>query len=100
MSVTPDPLLALYDAAIAGADPAASTARAIQAIDIPRGRRLMLYAFGKAASSMATAAVTTLLQSLHQVAGGVMVTPDGERSPYPTIVAMRGDHPVPGANSQ
>ena len=48
---------------------------------------------------MATAAVTSLLRSLHAIVGGVVVNTDGAASPYPTIVALRGDHPVPGANS-
>ena len=28
-----------------------------------------------------------------------MVTPDGERSPYPTILSVKGDHPIPGSAS-
>jgi glycerate 2-kinase len=48
---------------------------------------------------MATAAVGSLLRSLHAVVGGVVVSPDGAASPYPTLIAMKGDHPVPGRNS-
>ena len=95
-----DMLLSLYDAAIAGADPGAATARAIDALKIPRDRRILLFAIGKAASPMAAATVQTLLKSLHQIVGGVMVTPDGERAPYPTVHALQSDHPVPGAASQ
>jgi hydroxypyruvate reductase len=94
-----DPLLSLYDAAIAGADPAEATAQAIDELCIPRERRVMIFAIGKAASSMAAAAVGALLRSLHSIVGGVMVTPDGDRSPYPTIVSVKGDHPVPGPAS-
>jgi hydroxypyruvate reductase len=94
-----DPLLSLYEAAIQGADPAAATASAIDALQIPRERNVMIFAVGKAAVPMATAAVATLLKSLHNIVGGVMVTPDGERSPYPTIVSMKGDHPIPGPAS-
>ena len=94
-----DPLLSLYDAAIQGADPAEATASAIDALQIPRDRRVMIFAVGKAAGPMATATVSTLLKSLHNIVGGVMVTPDGERSPYPTIVSVKGDHPIPGAGS-
>jgi glycerate 2-kinase len=94
-----DPLLSLYDAAIEGADPAAATADAIKELQIPRERRVIVFAFGKAAASMAAATVSTLLKSLHSIVGGVMVTPDGDRSPFPTIVSMKGDHPVPGPNS-
>lgn len=94
-----DPLLSLYDAAIEGADPAAATARAIDDLQIPRDRRILVFAVGKAAAPMAAATVATLLKSLHSIVGGVMVTPDGERAPYPTIVSVKGDHPVPGAAS-
>jgi hydroxypyruvate reductase len=48
---------------------------------------------------MAAAAVRSLLRSLHSIVGGVVVSPDGAASPYPTLVAMRGDHPVPGRHS-
>lgn len=99
MSARPDLLLSLYDAAIEGADPTASTARAVDALQIPRDRRVLIFAMGKAASTMAGATVRTLLSSLHQIVGGVMVTAEGDRSPYPTIVAMKGDHPIPGAGS-
>ena len=94
-----DPLLSLYQAAIEGADPAATTARAIDELQIPRDRRILVFAIGKAAAPMAAATVATLLKSLHSIVGGVMVTPDGERSPYPTILSVKGDHPVPGPAS-
>jgi hydroxypyruvate reductase len=48
---------------------------------------------------MANAAVASLLRSLHSIIGGVIVSSDGAASPYPTVVAMRGDHPVPEAHS-
>ena len=94
-----DPLLSLYDAAIQGADPAEATARAIDQLQIPRERRVMIFAIGKAAGPMAAATVGALLKSLHSIVGGVMVTPDGDRSPYPTILSLKGDHPVPGPAS-
>ena len=99
MVSSPTVLLSLYDAAIAGADPGDATSRAISSLKIPQDRRILLFAVGKAASPMAAAAVAALLKSLHQIAGGVIVTPDGDRSPYPTIVALRGDHPIPGRGS-
>ena len=70
-----DPLLSLYQAAIEGADPAAATARAIEELHIPRDRRIIVIAIGKAAAPMAAATVATLLKSLHAIVGGVMVTP-------------------------
>jgi glycerate 2-kinase len=94
-----DPLLSLYEAAIQGADPAQATAQAIDDLCIPRERDVMIFAIGKAAAPMATAAVGVLLKSLHRIVGGVMVTPDGDRSPYPTVISVKGDHPIPGAAS-
>jgi glycerate-2-kinase len=94
-----DPLLSLYDAAIRGADPADATAQAIDELRIPRERGVLIFAMGKAAVPMATAAVGVLLKSLHRIVGGVMVTPDGERSPYPTVLSVKGDHPIPGPSS-
>jgi hydroxypyruvate reductase len=92
-------LLSLYDAAIAGADPAKATSQALAALDIPRDRRVLLFAFGKASGLMAGAAVSTLLESLHQVVAGVVVSPEVERAPYPTITVVAGDHPLPGPAS-
>ncbi len=91
--------LDLYDAAVAAAAPGDLTARAVDALPIARASRVWLFAFGKAAQPMAAAAVASLLRSLHAIVGGVVVTPEGAASPYPTLVAMRGDHPVPGRNS-
>lgn len=48
---------------------------------------------------MAAAAVSSLLRSLHSIVGGVVVSPEATPSPYPTLVAMRGDHPLPGRGS-
>lgn len=100
MQAESDPLLRLYAAALAGADPAAATASAVEALRIPRDRRVLIFAMGKAAAPMAAATVATLLRSLHQIVGGVIVSPEGERSPYPTLVSMKGDHPIPGPLSQ
>jgi glycerate 2-kinase len=94
-----DSLISLYDAAIGGADPADATSRAITALNIPQDRRILLFAVGKAASAMASASVESLLKSLHQIAGGIVVSPEKEPTPYPTIIALRGDHPVPGQHS-
>jgi len=96
---SPEVLLSLYDAAIIGADPGTATSRAITSLNLPSDRRILLFAIGKAASPMASAAVGALLQSLHQVAGGVIVTTDGDRSPYPTVSLVNGDHPIPGSAS-
>jgi len=91
--------LELYDAAIDAAAPDAATARAVDALKIDRGSRVWVFAFGKAAAPMAAAAVASLLKSLHSIVGGVIVSPDSAASPYPTLLSMRGDHPIPGQNS-
>ena len=92
-------MLEVYDAAIAAAAPGELTARAIDARSIAREHRVWVFAFGKAALTMASAAVHSLLRSLHTIAGGVLVSPEGGPSPYPTLVSLKGDHPIPGRNS-
>lgn len=92
-------MLALYDAAVEAASPRSVTARAIDALTINREARIWIYSFGKAATPMAAAAVTSLLRSMHAIVGGVVVSHDDAPSPYPTLAAMRGDHPVPGRHS-
>jgi hydroxypyruvate reductase len=89
----------MYDAAIAAAAPGSLTGRAVAALKLDRSARIWLFAFGKAAQPMAAAAVTSLLKSLGSIAGGVVVSPEAGAPPYPTLVAMRGDHPVPGQHS-
>ena len=54
-----DPLLSLYEAAVEGADPAGATAQAVEDLRIPRERGVLIFAVGKAAVPMATAAVTS-----------------------------------------
>ena len=63
------------------------------------GQRLWLYAIGKAARAMAEGAVAALRRSLHSVAGGVVISPDGAAAPFPPLVALPGDHPLPGRRS-
>jgi len=92
-------LLELYDAAIAAAAPDAVTARAVDAIEIDRASRIWVFAFGKAAAPMAAAAVASLLKGLHSIVGGVIVSPDAVTPAYPTLLSMRGDHPIPGQHS-
>ncbi|MEO7086513.1 MAG: DUF4147 domain-containing protein [Gemmatimonadaceae bacterium] len=91
--------LELYEAAVDAAAPGELTARAVDGLPIGRASRVWLFAFGKMAQPMAAAAVTSLLRGLHAIIGGVIVSPDPGAAPYPTIVAMRGDYPVPGRNS-
>jgi glycerate 2-kinase len=92
-------LTALYDAAVGGADPAPLTAAALRELEIPSGARVWLFAFGKAAHAMAASAAGELRRSLHDVAGGVIIAPELVPSPVPTLLAVQGDHPLPGRNS-
>lgn len=49
---------------------------------------------------MAGAASQSLLRSLHSIIGGVVVSADATAaSPYPTLIALGGNHPVPGTRS-
>jgi hydroxypyruvate reductase len=89
----------LYEAAVAAAAPGAATARAIDALELGRARRVWLFAIGKAARPMAAAAVRSLQRGLHSIIGGVVVAPDDAAPPYPTLASIRGDHPVPGRHS-
>jgi glycerate 2-kinase len=89
----------LFDAAVAAAAPGPATARAVDGLDIDRASRVWIFAFGKAAMPMAAAAVNSFLHSLHSIVGGVVVSPGVGPAPYPTLVAMHGDHPVPGPKS-
>ena len=91
-------VLELYDAALAAAAPGELTARAVDALSIARASRVWVFAFGKAAPM--TAAVASLLGGQHAIVGGVVVSPEvGADPPYPTLISMRGDHPIPGRNS-
>jgi glycerate-2-kinase len=89
----------LFDAGVTAAAPEPVTARAVDALAIPRDRRIWLFAFGKAATAMAAGAASSLLRSRHSIAGGVVVSADDASPPYATLAAMRGDHPVPGRHS-
>jgi glycerate-2-kinase len=89
----------LYDAAVAGAAPGPVTTAALRDFQARPGQRLWLYAFGKAAHPMAAAAAAALQRSLHTIAGGVIVAPELAASPYATVTALNGDHPLPGRHS-
>ena len=74
-------------------------ARSTRSRSIAR-RAFWVFAFGKAAAPMAAAAVASLLQ----VAALDRRWRDRQprrrsRPPYPTMLSMRGDHPIPGRHS-
>ena len=92
-------LVELYDAAVAGAAPGPITADALRQLNARPEQRLWLYAFGKAAHPMASAAVSTLQRARNHVAAGVVVSPEAHPAPAATITALVGDHPIPGRRS-
>lgn len=92
-------LLDLYDAAITGASPGPVTSLALRDLPARAEQRIWIYALGKAAVPMAAAAVATLQRSLLRIAGGVIVSEEAQPAPHPSLVSLRGDHPLPGRNS-
>jgi len=92
-------LIDVYCAAVAGANAESLTATAVAKIPLERRRRVWVFAFGKAAHSMAVAAVTTLQRGLGEIAGGVIVAPEYQRPPVGTLHSLVGDHPLPGRRS-
>ena len=48
---------------------------------------------------MAAAASATLQRALHRIAGGIIVAPTAQASPYATVNVLAGDHPLPGRQS-
>jgi glycerate 2-kinase len=92
-------LVDLYDAAVAGAAPAPITADALRDLEARPDQRIWLYAFGKAAHPMASAALSTLQRRRNHVVAGVVVAPEPQPAPASTITSFAGDHPIPGPNS-
>ncbi len=92
-------LTELYDAAIAGAAPGPVTAAAVRDLPAKPGQRIWLHAIGKAAYPMAAGAAATIQRSLLSLTGGVIVGTSQQPSPYATLNALSGDHPLPGRNS-
>ena len=62
-------LTELYDAAVAGAAPGPITTNAIGDLSVRPDQRLRLYAFGKAAHPMASAAVSALQRNGSDIVG-------------------------------
>jgi glycerate 2-kinase len=89
----------LYTAAVRGAAAGPVTARAVGELPLDGAHRVWVFAIGKAAHVMAAAAIGVLQRSLHEIAGGIVVAPEVEPSPHPTMIVIPGDHPVPGKRS-
>jgi glycerate-2-kinase len=94
-----DLLVALYDAAVAGAAPGPLTAAALAGPLSSGERRRVLFAFGKAASAMAAAAADALEHEGVRVDAGIVVGPEALAAPSPQLDVLAGDHPIPGPRS-
>jgi glycerate 2-kinase len=94
-----DQLIELYQAAVAGANVESLTANAVASVPLERRRRVWVFSFGKAAETMAHAAVSMLERALAEIAGGVVVGVADVEAPSGTILTLAGDHPIPGRRS-
>lgn len=98
---------ALYDAALAAADPAAAVRRGFAAqevtLELGRDRPHWILAVGKAAATMAAAALAECSSRRLQVLGGLVVAQapaeDADAARSDTLEHVVGDHPVPGVRS-
>jgi glycerate-2-kinase len=92
----------LFAASLIAADPTAFTARAVR-LRLPANRaqprRNWIISVGKAAMTMARAALQELDERRAEIAGGLVVSPTAGASPHPMVSVCAGDHPVPGAQS-
>jgi hydroxypyruvate reductase len=92
-------LMEIYRAAVRGADPGVAVREALAASPFSPDRRLWLLAIGKAAHTMATAAVAALAEQGITIAGGVVVGAHAEVSPHAELEMATGEHPLPGMQS-
>jgi glycerate 2-kinase len=91
----------LYDVAVSAAHPRALVENAIASLlDAAEGpHRVALIAIGKAAPTMAAAAVAALDRSAAIITHGMSVGADEGASPHAAIRRVAGDHPGPGPRS-
>ncbi len=92
----------LFAASLIAADPTAFTARAVRLrlpADRNQARPTWIIAIGKAAMTMARAAIHELQQRNLTIAGGLIVGPSAGDSPHPALSVVVGDHPLPGDHS-
>jgi glycerate-2-kinase len=92
-------LVELYDAAVAGAAPGPITTDAVRDLSLGPEERVRVFAFGKAAHPMASAALSALHRNGNDVAAGVVVSPEAHPALGATITSVVGDHPIPGHRS-
>ncbi len=109
MSPRPDTILGrspgtlltlLFQAAIEAVEPARVLARALETDPTPPSQPLWIAAIGKAAPAMARAAAWFADARSLQLAGGVIVSPEGGASPHTKISHLRAEHPEPGPGSE
>jgi len=89
----------VYAAAVAGAMPGPATAAAVAGLELGPATPVQIIALGKAAHTMAGAALAALAERGAPLVGGVIVAPQALPVPHPALVAAAGDHPVPGPRS-
>jgi hydroxypyruvate reductase len=94
-----DLLVELYTAAINAAAPGPALSPRLQQLDLDRERRIWILALGKAAMPMAATAVESLARGRNSPTGGLVVAPEGDKSPHPRLELVLGDHPEPGPRS-
>lgn len=97
----PDPrefLCRCYAAAVASANPAAATQRAVAAMPSQAGERSWIIALGKGAPAMARGASEALKERSAEFGGGIAVSTIAEEV-APPLIAIAGDHPVPAEQS-
>lgn len=93
-----DLLLDLYRAAVDAADPVAAVHRELTTRPLPSRAPAHVFAIGKAARGMASAAVDALAAVRIPIAGGLAIAPMGPAGPAP-VHLLHGDHPSPGPDS-
>lgn len=89
----------IYQAAVAGANPALATENAIGRARHALTPPIALLSLGKASHAMALAAVDALASLGAEPTDGLIISASEQPSPHPALRAMVGDHPVPGAQS-
>jgi glycerate-2-kinase len=97
MNHTATKALDIYQAALAAAVPGPILTRALT--HEPVSDRVWIIALGKAAASMAQAAVGVLENRGHAPAGGLVVSAERNDPPHQALSVVVGDHPEPGAGS-
>jgi glycerate-2-kinase len=92
-------LTELYWAGVRAARPGPALAAALAAGGRPAGRRVFIFALGKAAHPMARSAVEALREYGIDPEAGVVVGPTREPALHPNLRSVVGDHPEPGPGS-